>query len=182
MRGEETRGRILDVATELFREKPYHRVSMEEIAKKAGVSKGGLFHHFSSKYKLAESVLFRLLDEWIDELKGKLEGLSGKERLIALVDAVFKLITSSPKLSRFFLELYEESLKMERGREWDEFYSRYAGFVSEVLRSVGVEEPEKKAILLGAMVDGLALHYLLSGGRLFDVEGMKNEVLRLMEV
>ncbi|WP_457742472.1 TetR/AcrR family transcriptional regulator [Thermococcus sp.] len=178
----ETRERILKAALELFSEKSYHEVSMGEIAKKAGLSKGGLFHYFPSKYDLAREVLFRLLDGWIDELEERLEGLSGREMLKALVDAAFELVTSNPKLSRFFLELYEESLKRERGSEWDEFYGRYIGVTSQVLRSAGISEPEKRAILLGAIVDGLALHHLLSGGRLFDVEDMKREVLRIMGV
>jgi len=181
MGSEETRERILKAAMELFTEKPYHEVSMDEIAKKSGVSKGGLFHHFPSKYELARSVLFKLLDDWLKELEERLDGLHGREMVPVLVNASFEMITSSPKLSRFFLELYEESLKRERSGEWDEFYRRYIGSVSGVLRSAGIREPEKKALLLGAIVDGLALHYLLSGGRLFDVDEMKEEVLRIME-
>ncbi len=181
MRKLETRKRIISVAFELFSEKSYHDVSMEEIARKAGISKGGLFYHFPSKYKLARAVLFMLLDEWLENLKGQLEGLSGGEKLRTLIDAAFELVTVSPKLSRFFLELYEESIKLNRTGEWDEFYERYIGSVSSVLREAGVREPEKKALLLGALVDGLALHHLLSGGKLFNVDEMKKEVLRIME-
>ncbi|WP_088866956.1 TetR/AcrR family transcriptional regulator [Thermococcus radiotolerans] len=181
MKGEETRRRIVESALELFSEKSYHDVSMEEIAKKAGLSKGGLFHHFPSKYDLARTVLFTLLDEWLENLTARLEGLSGREKLETLVDAAFELITTSPKLSRFFLELYEESLRLNKTADWDEFYGRYLGSVSSILRDAGARDPEKKALLLGALVDGLALHHLLSGGKLFEVEDMKEEVLRIME-
>ena len=177
----ETKKRIINAAFELFSEKSYHDVSMEEIARNAGISKGGLFHYFPSKYELARAVLFTLLDEWLENLSSQLEGLSGEEKLRTLIDAAFELITASPKLSRFFLELYEESLKLNRTGDWDEFYERYIGSVSSVLREAGVEEPEKKALLFGALIDGLALHHLLSGGKLFNVEDMKKEVLRIME-
>ncbi|WP_297090823.1 TetR/AcrR family transcriptional regulator [Thermococcus sp.] len=182
MRKLGTKKRIIEAALELFSEKSYHDVSMEEIARKAGISKGGLFHHFPSKYDLARAVLFTLLDEWLENLNGRLEGLSGEEKIRTLIDAAFELITASPKLSRFFLELYEESLKLNRTGDWDEFYERYTGSVSDVLREAGVDEPEKKALLLGALVDGLALHHLLSGGKLFNVDEMKREVLRIMGV
>ena len=44
-----------------------------------------------------------------------------------------------------------------------------------------MDKPEKKAPLIGALVDGLALHHLLSGGKLFNADEMKREVLRIME-
>ena len=40
---------ILDAAIEEFLEKGYERASMEAIAKRAGLSKGGLYHHFINK-------------------------------------------------------------------------------------------------------------------------------------
>ncbi|WP_167715634.1 TetR/AcrR family transcriptional regulator [Thermococcus sp. ES12] len=180
MKGEKTREKIIQAAFELFKEKSYHEVSMDEIARKAGVSKGGLFHHFSSKYELAKAVLFTLLDEWLESLTTRLEGLSSQEKLETLVDAAFEMITDSPKLSRFFLELYEESLRLDRGAEWNEFYRRYLNPVATILMESGVDQPMRKAVLLGAVVDGLALHHLLSGGGLFSVEDMKEEVVRML--
>ncbi len=59
----ETRKRIIEAALGLFSKNSYHNVSMEEVVRKAGISKGGLFHHFPSKYDLARVILFTLLDE-----------------------------------------------------------------------------------------------------------------------
>ena len=49
--------RIFKAAFELFSSKGYDKVSLNEVVKKAGVSKGGLFHHFDSKYILARDTL-----------------------------------------------------------------------------------------------------------------------------
>ncbi len=176
-----TRDKILRAATELFSEKPYHETSVGEIAKRAGVSKGALFHYFPSKYELARQVLLGILDAWLKRLNERLKNLTGDAKIRAVVDALFELITESPKLSRFFLEVYEESLRLGRGADWDEFYGRYLGSVSEILKNAGVANPERKTVLLGALVDGLALHHLLSGGRLFNVEDMKEEVFRILK-
>ncbi len=180
MKRENTRRKIISAAFELFSEKSYHDVSVEEIAKKAGLSKGGLFHYFPSKYELARTVLSDVMDKWLKRLERKTIDLPPEEKLRTLIDAVFELITENPKLSRFFLELYEESLKFNRANDWDTFYKKYIRSVSRLLCKAGIEEPEKKAILLGALVDGLALHHLLSGGRLFNVDEMKREVLKIV--
>jgi AcrR family transcriptional regulator len=48
-RGQATRERILDTALSLFAERGYARVSVEEIAETAGVTKGAVYHWFSDK-------------------------------------------------------------------------------------------------------------------------------------
>ena len=52
-----TRQRILDAAYELFRRKGYTRVSMDEIAAAAAVTKRTLYYHFQSKDQLLAAVL-----------------------------------------------------------------------------------------------------------------------------
>lgn len=46
------RTKIIDTALLLFEEKGFHGVSINEIVKEAGTSKGGFYHHFSSKDEL----------------------------------------------------------------------------------------------------------------------------------
>ncbi len=46
---KERTGEIIQAAVDEFLEKGYDGTSMESIARRAGVSKGGLYHHFSSK-------------------------------------------------------------------------------------------------------------------------------------
>jgi AcrR family transcriptional regulator len=54
---EQTRQRILDAAYALFRRGGYTRVSMDEIAAAAGVTKRTLYYHFESKDALLATVL-----------------------------------------------------------------------------------------------------------------------------
>jgi AcrR family transcriptional regulator len=42
-------GRIVDAATELFREKGYHGTNTRELARAAGITKGALFYHVGHK-------------------------------------------------------------------------------------------------------------------------------------
>ncbi|NLI68016.1 MAG: TetR/AcrR family transcriptional regulator [Bacilli bacterium] len=46
------RSKIIQTALLLFEEKGYHGVSINEIVTEAGTSKGGFYHHFSSKDEL----------------------------------------------------------------------------------------------------------------------------------
>lgn len=51
-RGEITQKKILDTALKLFAQKGYDRVSVDEICKKSGTSKGSFYQHFSAKSDL----------------------------------------------------------------------------------------------------------------------------------
>jgi AcrR family transcriptional regulator len=62
----ETRWRILRAAEALAREAGPGHLSLDAVAARAGVSKGGLLYHFASKAKLMEALVADFLGE-IDE-------------------------------------------------------------------------------------------------------------------
>ena len=66
-------GELLDAALDLFVEKGYAATRVEEVARRAGVSKGTLFLYFSSKEELFKAVVRENISghfaEWSEELK-----------------------------------------------------------------------------------------------------------------
>jgi AcrR family transcriptional regulator len=54
---EQTRKRILEGAYKLFRRQGYNRVTMDDIAVEARLTKRTLYHHFNSKDQLLANVL-----------------------------------------------------------------------------------------------------------------------------
>jgi AcrR family transcriptional regulator len=53
---EEARSRILEAANQVFNEKGYRQATMDDVAKKLGVSKGALYLYFASKEELFEAI------------------------------------------------------------------------------------------------------------------------------
>lgn len=58
-RTEATTGQLLDAARELFAADGYTAASLEDVVAAAGVTKGALYHHFSSKRDLFRGVFER---------------------------------------------------------------------------------------------------------------------------
>jgi len=54
---EDTRDKIVSVATKLFSRFGFHKTSMDEIAKTARKAKGSLYYHFASKEELFTTVV-----------------------------------------------------------------------------------------------------------------------------
>ena len=56
-RGRATRQHLIAVATELFAARGFEGTSIEAVLEHAGVSRGSLYHHFTSKEALFEAVV-----------------------------------------------------------------------------------------------------------------------------
>lgn len=79
---------IITISAKLFTEKGYDKTSMQDIADAVGMSKGGIFHHFSSKEDIFNAVMERQFEQitetvkkWLDEM----HGLTAKEKLRGLI-------------------------------------------------------------------------------------------------
>lgn len=68
--GGATRERIVQAARELVVERGYADVSTSEVLERAGVSRGGLYHHFAGKDQLMAAVLEALERDFVERLAG----------------------------------------------------------------------------------------------------------------
>jgi TetR/AcrR family transcriptional repressor of nem operon len=64
-KGEETRKRILDAAQAMILDHGYAGVSVDQLIRSLGLTKGAFFHHFGSKSDLARTLIKRFSDEGI---------------------------------------------------------------------------------------------------------------------
>lgn len=70
-RAQETRKRIFESALELFRERGYDNVSVDDVAARAGTAKGSFYTYFSTKSDIIIEE-FRSLDKHAQEILGGL--------------------------------------------------------------------------------------------------------------
>ena len=86
---EETVTLILDVATHLFAEKGYDATSLQDIINETHLSKGAIYHHFSSKEEIFEAIFHRIGAENTTALAKVRddETLNGLEKLRAIFKA-----------------------------------------------------------------------------------------------
>ncbi|MEJ2887533.1 TetR/AcrR family transcriptional regulator [Actinomycetospora aeridis] len=109
-RVERKRGRrveqILAVAAELFGERGYDAVNLEDVAERLDVTKGSLYYYFAGKDQLATAAIETLGDDWtgrLEAMAGAVEG-DAATRLRALIRAhVVIAVREYPAALRLFL-------------------------------------------------------------------------------
>jgi AcrR family transcriptional regulator len=69
-RSEVTRRRIIDAAVELFNDDGYFNTGLGDIIERAGITKGALYHHFSSKEALAAAIIDEASDILLKSFQG----------------------------------------------------------------------------------------------------------------
>jgi TetR/AcrR family transcriptional repressor of nem operon len=62
-KGEDTRNRILDTAQAMILDHGFAGVSVDQLIKSLGLTKGAFFHHFRSKNDLARALIRRYADD-----------------------------------------------------------------------------------------------------------------------
>lgn len=150
---EEARNRILEAATEVF-EKGYRQATMDDVARKLGVSKGALYLYFASKEELFEAICRtqpRALKEILYSTFS--EGRDPVESAVEFFDRMLKQYGSNPGLG---FEIFSEAsrnpdLRKVLKQTQDEYTEILEGFLQNM----------RKRKLIGGDLDLRALAHAL---------------------
>src|SRR2546430_16837422 len=105
MRAPERRAQLLDVARRVFGASGFHAVSMETVAKEAGVTKPILYDHFPSKRDLYIALIDADLAALHDEVRKALAAPTGnRERIRASFKAYFDFVDEHAEGFRLLMQ------------------------------------------------------------------------------
>ena len=129
MRAPERRAQLLEVARKVFGTSGLHAVSMETVAKEAGVTKPILYDHFPSKKELYLALIDADLAMLHDEVRKALLAPTGnRERIRASFQAYFDFVDEH---AEGFQLLMQETVGTER-----DFRERVGGVRDQILNEV----------------------------------------------
>ncbi|HEY3633244.1 MAG TPA: TetR/AcrR family transcriptional regulator [Jatrophihabitantaceae bacterium] len=99
----EVRRRILSAAVDLFADHGYDATSVSQVINRAGVAKGGFYHHFASKDELLYAVYGELINRQVEGMQRILaEKLSPAETLRRLIMDLVETTAASAREALVF--------------------------------------------------------------------------------
>jgi AcrR family transcriptional regulator len=105
MRGPERKAQLLAVARRVFGRKGFHGVSMDDVAKEAGVTKPILYDHFSSKEALYLSLLDVDAEALEERIRSALAAPTGnRERITQSFQAYFDFVDEHAEGFRLLMQ------------------------------------------------------------------------------
>jgi TetR/AcrR family transcriptional regulator len=93
---------ILTAALDAFSTQGYHGATLDLIAETAGLSKPNLLYYFASKDDIHRALLERLLDTWLEPLRGLDPGGDPATEIEAYVARKLRMSRDFPRESRLF--------------------------------------------------------------------------------
>jgi AcrR family transcriptional regulator len=161
MRAPERRDQLMDVARRMFGNQGFHAVSMDSVAKEAGVTKPILYDHFPSKRDLYLALLDATLVVLKEKVREALDLSTGnRERIRASFQAYFDFVEDQTEGFRL---LMQENVGAE-----DDFREKVEEVRAEILSDVADliareskgtldrEHAETVALALIGMVENVA--------------------------
>ncbi|MBW1703133.1 MAG: TetR/AcrR family transcriptional regulator, partial [Deltaproteobacteria bacterium] len=138
------RQEILEAALELFSEKGFHNVSMNEIAQKAEFAVGTMYKFFENKENLYKALVLEQADKFHSALTRAIEEpVNEIEKIRNYVKAKGEVFTANVQTIRlYFAETRGASFNVRAGLDF-EIRERYGQFL-ETLASVFASGTEKK--------------------------------------
>ena len=167
-RSTETKKRLLEATIDCLNELGYNKSGTVEIARRAGVSRGALMHHFPSKHDLivatAEYHWNRITEE-VRNLAMTMHG--GQLSLDAFIDGiwnkVFLIRGSSATIEMIIAARTDSKLRRELVPMLNRLYSNYDEIWSQFFHNSGVS-PERIEMLFDLTIEllrGMTLQRVL---------------------
>lgn len=137
-----TKRALLDNATELFTDHGYAGTSLDEVVAAARVTKGALYHHYSSKLALFESVFMRCQEDTQKQIEKSLRQSKDPWERAQMGLRTFLDICQQPTYRRICIQEGPVALGHER---WHEVEAEFSfgivyNIVSDLLKSMGSAE------------------------------------------
>ncbi len=174
MSAKSTRERILEAAKVMFAERGFDRASVEQIAKKAGVSKTLVFWYFKNKEGLIEEVVKEVApSKIIQACKNK--DLKGKELLDCIVESYYKFFSDDVN-KKLAIHLLDLSLTKP---QFKEMYERYCDeeLVELAKRLFCKDHVEKKDVAIVRMIHGTLMCNAINSEDKSIIKDMFHEIL-----
>jgi len=99
-RSAATRADLIRVARELFTERGYVNVGTEEIVRRANVTRGALYHHFTDKRDLFRAVHEQVEEDMVASIAGAMEGIEDPVELLVAATRRFLDLCTDPNWTR----------------------------------------------------------------------------------
>jgi len=176
---QRSREAIKEAALELFARQGYTHTTVSQIATRAGVSKGLLYNYFDGK----EDLLYQIIEEQIELAENMMEQTVREipdplRQLETMIEGAIQFVLRDLDQWRLITSLAFQPEVTERLRPLlRRNQETTLAITSEIFRKLGAKDPLKETYLLGAMLDGIVLGYVVLQED-YDLEEMKDYLLR----
>ncbi len=165
-------------ALRLFATRGVESATMDQIAKRARISKGLIYNYFPTKKALLKAVAMRGMEELAGTFPPNADELPPGQVLETFINNTFDLIQRKREFFALYVSFITEPMVVQRYRSFFlQVIEPFRRSLSLKFRQAGIPEADKEAMLLLALLDGVLLHFLV-GRDAYPLEAIRQLVLQ----
>ncbi|MUG91007.1 TetR family transcriptional regulator [Scytonema sp. UIC 10036] len=151
---------ILEATMDLFCSKGYHSTSIDDVAKRAQISKGLLYHYFKGK----EELLAAIVDLRINDILIVMEAAKAKETPAEQIRHIIEgALEDKPEIFRFYLNLFTQPrldpIVAKYGQKLMDEQIRQFEVQTQMFVNLGVANPRERSLYFSSTIQGIMLMY-----------------------
>lgn len=159
---ENKRALIIENALELFAEQGYYSTSIQQITKKAGISKGLLYNYFESKEALLKEIVIEGFNEIIHFFDRNKDGILTDEEFAFFIRESFEHISGNQTFWKLYFSLLVQPPVMDLiNQQMMEYFDPLFRSFSDFFVRKGFKDPLAEVRFIAALLDGVGMHFLL---------------------
>lgn len=163
---------IINSAYQTFAQLGYNQATLDNIADKAGMTKGAIYSHFNSKEDLFVSIFNHHIEDQVsfvlEEIKTALSSANQEKQLNDVIQKQLDAIETNSEWSKLLLEFFAHSKNPEIKTQLTQSYRHFKQELTEIfyqLQESGYISPDiypgMIATVIPALLDGLIMHWIV---------------------
>ena len=155
---EEKRVLILNTALDLFAAQGFHSTSMEQIAKKAGISKGLTYNYFTSKKEILDEILKTGFDAIYAHFDLDKDGILTYEEFEFFIRNSFRIMMENRSFWKLYFSLMMQPAVTETYKnDYSEKSVDLMKVIIRFLTDLGSTDPQKDLTIISSLLKGAYL-------------------------
>lgn len=169
---------ILDAALDVFAHKGFHSATIADIAQKAGIAKGLLYHYYSSKEELLSHIVINGMNNLIEKFDENHDGVLTDAEMELFINDMFRKIVENRNYWKlhFSVMLQPNVFSKELMQKLEGIYEPMVSILIQYFRHKGYQNPEMEFMILHALSDGIVINYISNEN--FPLDAIKEEIIK----
>lgn len=152
---EEKRELILNTALEFFAQQGFHSTSIDQIAKKAGISKGLIYNYFESKNSILNEILKTGFDAIYYYFDINHDGVLSYNEFEFFIRKSFDEMTGNRNFWKLYFSLMMQPVVTEKYiNNYSEASSNLYKILIRFLTDLGSTHPQKDILIVSSLLKG----------------------------
>ncbi len=179
---EVKRRQILDAAIACFATTGFHAVTISELAKHAGISKGLMYNYFESKDALLKCIFREVMTEMMQLIDPGQAGEIDRQSLLQYFEKLIAHLKSNLMLWKMYMAIFSQpAVQQILAVEIQDASKSTLEMVERYFKTHHFKEPDLEVAFISTLISGITYEYIADPEH-YPLDRIKERIINLYQL